>query len=168
MIAYALIKEPNKKIEWEEKALKLVQETTDDKAKKWEGSLYNNLGWSYFDLADYETAKKYFNLSLNYETAKNNESKAIIAKWSIAKCERMQNNLATALQSFLALENEISSKDLPPDGYVFEEIGECYLSLQDSIKAQPYFKQAYQILSKDIWLQKNEKERLDRLFQLGQ
>jgi hypothetical protein len=35
-------------------------------------------------------------------------------------------------------------------------------------EAKPYFKKAYELLSKDIWMAENEKPRLDRLKELGE
>jgi tetratricopeptide (TPR) repeat protein len=167
MIAYTLIDFPEKKISWEEKALQMVLETTDVKAKKWEGSLYNNIGWSYFDLKNYPKAIQYFESSLAFENAKKNEESARIARWSIAKCYRMMGETDKALTLFKTLEAEITAQKLEPDGYVFEEIGECLLAKSQNNDAKPYFKKAFEILSKDIWLQKNESDRLNRLQSLS-
>ena len=54
------------------------------------------------------------------------------------------------------------------DGYVFEEIAECLLILGRAAESQPYFAQAYALLSQDIWLVAQEKERLEHLKQLGE
>jgi hypothetical protein len=53
------------------------------------------------------------------------------------------------------------------DGYNFEEIGECMLLMNKQKEAKPYFQKAFALLSKDIWLQANEKERLERLKKLS-
>jgi tetratricopeptide (TPR) repeat protein len=167
MIAYVLRDFPEKKIAWEEKALQLVLQSTNPKSKKWEGSLYNNLGWSYFDLKNYERAILYFEQSRDFEAKRINEDGVRIANWSIGKCKRMQGLTDEALAIFIDIEQEITSKKLDADGYVFEEIGECLFAQSKINEAKPYFKKAYELLSKDIWLQKNEIERLNRLEQLS-
>jgi hypothetical protein len=55
----------------------------------------------------------------------------------------------------------------PGNGFVFEEIGECLLALQRGEEAKPYFAKAYEVLSQDVWLVKNEPDRITRLKQLG-
>jgi hypothetical protein len=52
-------------------------------------------------------------------------------------------------------------------GYTYEELGECLLLLDRPAEARPYFAQAYEVLSQDPWLSRNEPERLTRLKQLG-
>ena len=53
------------------------------------------------------------------------------------------------------------------DGYVLEEIGECLLALDREGEAPPYFRRAYESLSRDTWLVEQEPERLVRLKELG-
>ena len=72
-----------------------------------------------------------------------------------------------ALDMQMKLLNEITENKYDPDGYVYEEIGECLLAKEKKEDAKMYFKQAYELLSKDIWLQENEKKRLERLKNLG-
>lgn len=53
-----------------------------------------------------------------------------------------------------------------PDGYVYEEIAECFLQQQNP-KYKEYAQKAYDELCKDIWLQNNEAARLQRLLELA-
>jgi hypothetical protein len=53
------------------------------------------------------------------------------------------------------------------DGYVYEELGECLLALGRSDEARPHFAKAYELLSQDAWLVENQKERIERLKELG-
>jgi hypothetical protein len=64
--------------------------------------------------------------------------------------------------------DEIQRKGLDPSGYVFEELAECLLIQDRGIEAKAYFRKAYDILSKDSWLQAQEADRLERLKQLGE
>ena len=53
------------------------------------------------------------------------------------------------------------------DGYVFEEIAECLYALGWVTESQPYFAQAYALLSRDYWLVAQEGTRVERLKQLS-
>ena len=65
-----------------------------------------------------------------------------------------------------ALYREMEDSVAEPDGFVFEELGECYFALKRS-ESRKYFALAYEVLSKDEWLVQNEPERLKRLLELG-
>ena len=67
----------------------------------------------------------------------------------------------------MELLKDIETNNYPNDGYVFEEIAECNLILGNDETASGYFAKAYENLSEDGWLQQNEKERLERLKNLG-
>ncbi|MFC2092323.1 hypothetical protein ACFLSV_00345 [Bacteroidota bacterium] len=51
---------------------------------------------------------------------------------------------------------------------MYEEIGECLLLLGRNEDSKEYFKKAYELLSKDDWFVSNEKERLERMKNLGE
>ena len=80
---------------------------------------------------------------------------------------RSLKRLQEALSRQMALEEEFESAG-ERDGYVFEEIGECLLSLERSGEAQPYFLKAYEVLAQDPWLPEQEPERLARMKKLGE
>ena len=54
----------------------------------------------------------------------------------------------------------------PEDGYLFEELGENALVLEDTAAAE-YFARAWFLLSQDEWFKANEAERLARLKRLA-
>ena len=54
-----------------------------------------------------------------------------------------------------------------PDGYVYEELAECLLLLNQKNEAASYFRLAYDLLSQDEWLMKHEADRLARLRSLS-
>lgn len=152
---------------WNRLALALTEQTADQRAKKWLGSLSNNLGWSYFDEGDYTTALDCFTKALAAREAQGNAGQIRIARWCVAKTWRMLGQVTEALtmqQALLAETQQLGE----PDGYVSEELGECYLALQQPAQATPHFAQAYALLSQDGWLVANESARLARLKQLGQ
>lgn len=162
-----IIEPPAEQRQWNQLALALTEQTTDQRAKKWLGSLSNNMGWSYFAEGDYPTALACFTKALAAREAQGNGEQIRIARWCIAKTERMLGQVQKALATQQALLTEMQQVDAP-DGYVYEELGECYLALQQPAQAAPHFAQAYALLSQDAWLVANEGERLTRLQTLGQ
>jgi len=63
--------------------------------------------------------------------------------------------------------NDINEGRYEQDGYVYEELGELYLLKNETDKSKEYFSKAYEILSKDDWMMKNETSRIDRMFKLS-
>jgi tetratricopeptide (TPR) repeat protein len=163
-----IVDPPEKQLAWAEKAMVLAEKTTDERAKRWLGPLYNNTGWSYFDLEQYDKALELFEKSLKWREEKKDEKGTIIAKWCIARTYREIDRVEEALKIQKKLEAEIEQKGLEPDGYVFEEIAECLLLLDKKAESREYFKRAYDLLSKDEWLKASEPERLERLKELSE
>ena len=159
---------PETQLEWSLKALDLTEKTEDKRAKGWLGPLYNNIGWTYHDLQEYEKALELFEKALKWRREINDEYSIRIQKWNIARTFRSLGRIDEALEIQLALKKEFEEKQLEQDGYVFEELGELYLIKDNQTEAKKYFKLAFEYLSKDNWLQQNEPERLKRLKELGE
>ena len=162
-----IVEPPEKRLEWADKAMELAEKSKDQRARDWLGPLYNNTGWSYHDLGQYDKALELFEKSLRFREEKNDEEGIRIAKWTIARTYRSLGRIEEALQIQKALEQEFEEKGIEQDGYVFEELGECLLLLKKDEEARKYFKLAYDLLSKNKWLVANEPERLKRLKELG-
>lgn len=162
-----IVEPPEKQLEWAGKAIELAEKSTDQRARNWLGSLYNNTGWTYHDLKQYNKALELFEKSLRWREGKNDEEGIRIAKWTIARTYRSLGRIEKALQIQRELEKEFEQKGIEHEGYVFEELGECLLLLQNEDEARKYFKLAYDLLSKNQWLVANQPERLKRLRQLG-
>lgn len=161
------IAEPGERgMTWNLKALELAQASTQPAANRWQGPLYNNIGWSYFDAGRYEDALGMFEQTLAWQQDNGPEKEIRIARWCIARDLRALGHIeeALAMQQALFAEYEQS---LSEDGYVSEELGECLLALGRPAEARPHFQRAYAMLSQDIWLSANEPDRLARLQQLG-
>jgi len=163
-----IVEPADKQLEWANKAIKLAEETSDERARKWLGPLYNNTGWTYFDLEDYDNALVLFEKSLAWRQSQEDVHGEIIAKWCIARDYRAMGRTEEALEAQLNLEKEVKEKGLDQDGYIYEEIGECLLELERADIAKKYFGLAYGLLSQDEWLQVNEPERLERLKNLSE
>ncbi len=141
---------------WNEKAIDTAEKAKEERAKNWLGSLYNNTGWTYFDMKNYEKATALFHKCLFWNIDKQRDANARIAKYSIAKCKRMMQKNDEAL--FILHEIE----GVGDDGYIYEELAENYLVKNELEKSKTYFQKTYELLHTDIWLQANEKERIDR------
>jgi tetratricopeptide (TPR) repeat protein len=164
----AIIEPAEGQLVWAGKAMEVAERSTDERAKRWLGSLYNNTGWTYHDMEDYEKALELFEKALAWNREHGSEEGVRIARWTVARAHRSLGRVEDALAAQLELESEIREKGLDADGYVFEEIAECLLLLEREDEAKPYFARAYEQLSKDRWLVANQADRLDRLKELGE
>jgi hypothetical protein len=165
MVAIAASKLEDK-LEWNTNGLVAAKKSKDKKVKRWIGVFLNNMGWDLFEVKRYEEALANFRACWDfYEESKTNDRRDI-ARWSYAKTLRLMGKTEDSIKIQIALLDEKNGKD--DSGYGFEELGELYLLKDDKVKSESNFSKAYEILSKDIWLQKNEKERLDRIKQLAE
>lgn len=162
-----IVEKGNDSVEWNEKALKMAEESGDEEANKWLGALYNNLGWTYFDMKEYGRALELFRKDQEWYGRRGKESARRIAIWSAAKTMRMMGDVSGALQEQRALHELMKAGVMEEDGYVYEELAECMLVAGGKEEAAEYAGLAYDILSGDIWLRENEKQRLDRLKEIG-
>jgi tetratricopeptide (TPR) repeat protein len=155
------------KMTWNMKAVALAEKSSDPKARNWLGSLYNNIGWTYFDEKQYDSALEMFEKALAFRETQGKPNLIRIAKWCVAKGLRFTGKVDSAvqIQRELVAANEKSGE---PDGFVYEEIAECLLLQDKQVEAKPYFAKAYEQLSKDAWLARDEPDRLARLRELGE
>ncbi|MCF7807688.1 MAG: tetratricopeptide repeat protein [Candidatus Marinimicrobia bacterium] len=158
---------PDVQLEWNEKAVELAEKSQDPRAKEWLGSLYNNIGWTYHGNGEFNKALDAFNKTYDWYASKNDLKFMQIAKWSAARTHRSLGNIDIALEMQTTLARDMATSG-EEDGYVYEEIAECFQGMGEPEKARPYFLKAWKILSQDPWLQQNESERLERLNALGQ
>jgi tetratricopeptide (TPR) repeat protein len=117
-----IVSEGQESVRWNKKALKLAANSTDERARKWKGSLLNNLGWAYFSMGDFDLALTMFESALNLQRTTGNPVSIRIARWTVARCLRTLKRYdeAFAIQSNLI--------QYPEQGYVSEELGELLLT----------------------------------------
>jgi tetratricopeptide (TPR) repeat protein len=163
----AIVAPPEESNAWNRMALELAEQTQDARAKKWLGSLYNNMGWPAHDQGDYQEALRLFEQALAAREVQGDATLIRVAHWCIARTLRSLERVeeALAIQERLLREQEESGE--PGEGYTEEETGECLLALNRQDEAQPFFARAYAKLSKDPWPVEGEAERLERLKRLG-
>ncbi len=162
----AIISSSDEQMQWNSKALAIAESSTVPRARKWAGSLYNNMGWTYHDLKQYDQALSIFEKALLFFEEHGTPSSLSIAKWSVARALRSVGRTQEALDRQRALLAEHQAAGTA-DGYVSEEIAECLLELGHADQARPFFASAYAELSKDTWFVSNEAARLERLKTLS-
>ena len=153
-------------MQWHMKALLLAEASESPEAGNWLGSLYNNIGWTYFNEEQYDKALSMFQKAVEFRRTRGDREKLWIAKWMVARTYRAMGRLDAALIIQQQLEKEQILAGLTPDAYVYEELAELYFKKSDG-RAGSYFELAYEALSKDEWLVKNEPERVDRLRKMS-
>ena len=162
----AIVELPENQLDWNLKALDLAEKATDPRARKWKGSLYNNVGWTLFESKEHNKALDMFQKALRWRQEQGQPREVRIAKWCVAKTLRALSRLHEALEVQKTLINEYD-KEGERSGYVYEELGECLLALGQAGEAGKFFAMAHEELSKDPWLVENEPARLGRLKELG-
>lgn len=151
---------------WNEKALAKAEASADPMARRWRGSLANNIGWTYFEAEEYQPALKHFERALEIREEAGKVDNIRIAKWCVAKAHRVMGRTEEALAAQQALLTEYEA-DGETSGYTQEEIGECLLALGKADAAAPHFAAAWEELHQDQWLVDAEPERIARLKELG-
>lgn len=163
----AIVEPQTGKMEWNLKALEIANASPETRVRRWRGSLYNNIGWDYFELKEYEKALAFFKRALQVREESKQIPEIRVAKWCIAKTLRVLDRVNDALeiQETLLAEYEKAGQQ---DGFVYEEMAECLTTLGRSEEAKRYFAKAYGELSKDIWLKEKETDRLKRIKELSE
>lgn len=156
--------DPARQMEWNLRALDLAERSP--KARRWCGSLYNNIGWALAGAGEYQQALEMFQRAVRFREEQGAPVPLRIARWCVAKMLRLLNRTeeALALQQELHLQVDPAAGE---DGFILEEIAECLLQLDRKDEAQPWFARAYSVLSRDRWLMQQEPDRLRRLQELG-
>lgn len=159
----AIIAPPDEAIALNAEAVIFAESSDKPEARNWLGSLYNNLGWGYFDTGQYEKALSIFLRALKWREEKRQPQQTFIAKWCVARALRALNRMDDALTIQLGLFEEAVTTG-KNDGYVHEELGELFLHKNDKLKYTFHFEKAYELLCDDPYL---PKERLERMKSLS-
>ena len=158
--------DPQKQLEWNLRAMDLAERSGDERARRWRASLYNNIGWTYFDQKDYGRAMAVFEKAVILRREQDQPRELRVARYCVAKTLRMQGRLDEAVGIDRQIIEEAQAAR-EPDGYFEEELAECLHAQGKADEAKPHFRRAYEELSKDAWLTEREPHRLERLKRLG-
>jgi len=162
----AIVAPPDEALEWNHQALDLAETSDDPAARRWCGSLHNNIGWTHFERGEHETALHHFERALECRLEQDDERAVRIARWCVAKAHRVLGRIDQALAAQREL-LEACTQAGEPDGFVHEEVAECLLARNNPGEAAPHFARAHELLAADPWLREREAERLERLRRLG-
>ena len=161
----AIVEEPEKQMEWNLKALDMAENSSDERARNWRASLCNNTGWTYFDSGNYEEALYMFEKALQLREEQGNPDNIRIAKWCVAKTLRMKGHTDEAMDIQQQLFQDYQAAGRK-SGFVYEEIAECLLAMENPEEAQGWFAAAYDELRKDPSVA-SDRDRLTRMKTLG-
>lgn len=128
---------PEDQLKWNRQAITVMESSDQPAAKKWEGSLRNNLGYALYLLERYEDAFSEFQLALAACEREGDPRKIRIAYWMIAWTLRAIGRLDEAIEIQLRLEQEWDQAG-EPDPYVFEELEHLYRARGDIERADYY------------------------------
>lgn len=129
--------EPAAQLEWNRKALALLEASNQPAAKRWEGSLRNNVGYALQQKGDIDGALREFGLSREAFLREGRSANVRIADWMIAWTLRGAGRADEALTIQLRLEKEWDAVG-EPDPYVFEELETLYRARGDEARADHY------------------------------
>jgi tetratricopeptide (TPR) repeat protein len=125
--------------------MQLARTSQDPVARRWVGSLANNMGWARYDADDIDGAIALFEQSRDAFLADGRADRARVARWSVARCLRSRGDVAGALDAQEELLAELDALG-ETDGHVLEEIAECLLALGRADDARPFFARAHAAL----------------------
>jgi tetratricopeptide (TPR) repeat protein len=154
------------RLDWNLRAVEMTEKTTDARARRWLGSLYNNIGYTYQQRDDYATALAYYRKSLAAYEANGKSENVRIAHWMVARAQRSLGQLdeaETAQRRLVAEYDKLGE----PDGYVYEELAEIALARGDAAAAKAWAAKAYAVLSADAGFAATNPQRLARLARIG-
>ncbi len=101
---------------WNLQAIAEAEASNQPEGRRWLGSLYNNLGWTYFDQGRLEEALAQFQMGVAERRRGTNAQALHIARWAEARCLREMGRFEEAL----SIQRELAEG--PEDKYVLEEL----------------------------------------------
>ncbi len=128
---------PEDQLKWGQKALAVVETSTQPAAQKWEASIRNNIGYALHQLGRYEDALQQFNRAVSIRERGTDAQATRVAYWMVAWTLRAMKRSEEALQIQLRLEREGDAAG-QPDLYVFEELEFLYREAGNAARAEFY------------------------------
>jgi len=145
----ALVEPPDEALAWAWRAIGVAEAASDPRARGWLGPLYNNTGWTLFELGEHEQALDLWQKGVAVRIELGQTGQTIhIGWWTVARGLRALGRHDEALAILERLQAEGAAAG-QPDGYVHEELAENLLALGRSGEAREQFSRAYALLRDD-------------------
>jgi tetratricopeptide (TPR) repeat protein len=128
---------PADQLKWAQEALIVSITSNQPAARRWEGSIRNNLGMALHGLGRFDEALTQFKQALAIREQGSNAGAIRVAHWMVAWTLRAMNRLDESLEIQLRLERECAAAN-EPDPYVFEELETLYRAKGDEERASHY------------------------------
>jgi tetratricopeptide (TPR) repeat protein len=123
-----IVEPPDTAWTWNERAMELARTSPDAAARRWVGSLANNMGWARHEAGAYDEALELFTLALAEREEQDDPKRTRIARWCVARCLRSLGRIEESLAAQQALAAELEAIG-ETDEYVTDEIAECRRAL---------------------------------------
>lgn len=128
---------PKAQIEWNERALAVLERSQQPDAKRWEATLHNNIGYAMFLDGNYDGAHRAYLKTRALFVQAGRARNVRITDWMIARNLRAQGKDEQALEAQLALEQAWQAAG-EVDPYVFDELAELYRRRGNTPRAEHY------------------------------
>ena len=138
----------NERVNW---ALKGIDAAEKGNIESWFAPLWNNLGWAYDDIGEYEKSLKALEKARIYHYKRGKELPMLIADWSVGHALRMTGQIDSAetllrrIQrlAFIRKGEEKSPENAEWVGFSNLELAEIMMIKGDMDKAKSLFKSAF-------------------------
>ncbi len=138
----------NERVNW---ALKGINAAEKGNIESWFAPLWNNLGWAYDDIGEYEKSLKALEKARIYHYKRGKELPMLIADWSVGHALRMTGQIDSAetllrrIQrlAFIRKGEEKSPENAEWVGFSNLELAEIMMIKGDMDKAKSLFKSAF-------------------------
>lgn len=137
----AIVGEGDEQIEWARRALAIATASSQPRARRWIGSIENNLGWTLHDLGRFDEAQEHFELALAARIEEGDPERLRIARWTVARGLRSLGRLDEALET----QRDLAANG-PEDGYVEEELAELLRARGEEAEAAAHAERARKLL----------------------
>ncbi|MBX3607161.1 MAG: TraB/GumN family protein [Piscinibacter sp.] len=151
-------------VEMNQRALERARGSADPRARRWEGSIANNLGMSLMDAGRHVDALQAFRVALAARERQGDRPQIREARWAVAWALRHLGRYAEALEILTALEREHAAAG-SSDSYVFEELGENLMAQGEAAGARAWFARAHAAAAQESGSEPADAARLARLLE---